>query len=282
MFDSNLAKKFMTHLSNMTDDEIYDRASKADDVGMGRIIEEYPLRGNLLSHLEEQGVCSWDYIDKKCKYHRKESNQGMKLIYRVLDKHLGKSYSEIKKIIKDKRLEYFTESAALDVLEDVKNNTDYEYCVNSEGVIELKEKQETTKTEFNPYRYKPFLPFWETKEDKESILALDKYKKFLSCLENAGYELNIDNLHCAFRGKGIEGYVCIDPSSAYSGRVFADYHEYFNKVSRCSLQFLIPYSKLGSESALKELKYLGSKQGKQDLYKDEYKPKHVEMNGWWN
>jgi hypothetical protein len=281
MFDSNLAKKFMTHLSDMTDDEIYDRASKSDDVGMGRIIEEYPLRGNLLYHLEEQGVNSWDYVDKKCRYHRRESNQGTKLACRVIDKHLGKSYSEIKKIIKDKRLEYFTESAALRILEDIKNNVDYDYCVNSDGVIELKEKQVTTKTEYDPYRFKPFIPFWTEKEDKESIILMGNYQSFLTSLEQVGYDLDIYNLHCSFRGFGIVGYVCIDPDSVYKGLVLADYNEFFDKVSRCPLSFSIPKTSRGKDNAMKDLKYLGSTKGKKDLIAETYQPKFVTFKGFW-
>ena len=68
----------------------------------------------------------------------------------------------------------------------------------------------------------------------------------------------------------------------YCGLVFADYYEYFNKVSRCSLVFDIPKSKLGCDSALKELVYLGTKSAKKELYNETYQPKHVNPVNWWN
>ena len=89
--------------------------------------------------------------------------------------------------------------------------------------------------------------------------------------------------HTSFKGKGIQGYVSVDDSiTYYYGLVFAEYYEYFNKVSRCSLVFDIPKSKLGFDSALRELTYLGSKSAKKELYEETYEPKHVNPVKWWS
>lgn len=286
MFDSQLATKFLKKLEGMSEEEIYEKADKAIDSGMGRIIEEYPLRGNLMQHLEDNGVSSWDYIDKKCKYHRRDSGQGQRMSKKIFKKHIGKSYAEIKEIILKKRFRRFFENSLLDQLDNALNNTNDVYCFNSDNKLELKEKTITTKRQYNPYLFRKFdiSSFHNfNKSLNRDLPMLERFEKFIQMLEYNGYEVDIHELSMSFKGKNIVGYMSVDPEqSAYYGLIFAEYHEYYDKVSRCSLVFNIPKSKLGCDSALKELEYLGTKSAKKELYEETYKPKHVDFVQWWN
>ena len=243
-------------------------------------------RGNLKTHLKDNGVSSWDYIDKKCKYHRRDSGQGWDIAEKIFKKHVGKTYKEIKEIILKKRCRHFFEMSLLDQLKIAYTGTHDIYTFNSDNKLELKEKIITTKNEYNPYLYRKldlssFSNF--NKSIKNDLPMLERFEKFIQMLEYNGYEVKIYELSCSFKGKGIRGYINVDSNSpSYCGLVFADYYEYFNKVSRCSLVFDIPKSKLGCDSALKELVYLGTKSAKKELYNETYQPKHVNPVNWWN
>lgn len=285
MFDSQLATKFLQKLQGMSEEEIYERADKATDSGMGRIIEEYPLRGNLTQHLDDNGISSWDYSDKKCKYHRRDSGQGWKMADKVFNKHIGKTYTELKNIILKKRNRRFFELSLLDQLDKALKGTNDTYCFNSDNRLELKEKIVTTKYKYNPYLFRKMdfsnLDNFQ-KNFSTDLPMLERYEKFIQMLEYNGYEVDISDLSTTFKGKGIKGYICVDPSvSYYFGLVFADYYEYFNKVSRCPLVFNIPKSKLGCDSALKELSYLGTLSAKKELYNETYEPKNVNLIKPW-
>ena len=154
MFDNQLAKKFLTHMSPSLVEGDYENVTKSDDLSMGRIIEQYPLRGNLLTHLDENGVNSWDYVDKKCKYHRRDSGQGWDIAEKIFKKHVGKTYKEIKEIILKKRCRHFFEMSLLDQLKIAYTGTHDIYNFNSVNKLELKEKIITTKNEYNPYLYR--------------------------------------------------------------------------------------------------------------------------------
>ena len=250
---------------------------------VNKYLGTYSNTGNLRSHLEEQGVAYWDYRDKKCRYHRRETNQGWSFLERVFAKSLGSSYSEIKQIILDKKLKYFQKDSAFYYLNKVLKNQDEDYFFNSKGKLERKEKILTTKHEFNPYLYRKFVFEDYSSRDIMNLPMLERFEKFIQMLEYNGYEVEINELSCSFKGKGIQGYVSVDDSiTYYYGLVFAEYYEYFNKVSRCSLVFDIPKSKLGFDSALRELTYLGSKSAKKELYEETYEPKHVNPVKWWS
>lgn len=284
MFNSQLATKFLKKLEGMTEEEIYERADKAIDSGMGRIIEEYPLRENLIQHLEDKGISFWDYVDKKCKYHRRDSGQGWKIANKIFKKHIGKTYIELKEIILKKRHKYFFEMSLLEQLDNVYNNIHDTFYFNLDNKLELKEKIITTKHEYNPYLYRK-LNIEELKLGKfnNELPVLERFEKFVQMLEYNGYLLDITETYASFIGNNIKGYISIDSNlSSYYGLVFADYDEFFNKVSRCPLVFDIPKSKLGCDSALKELKYLGTKSAKKELIDETYKPRYVNLVQWWN
>lgn len=286
MFNSQLATKFLKKLEGMTEEEIYERADKAIDSRMGRIIEEYPLRGNLTQHLEDNGKSSWDYVDKKCKYHRRDSNQGWKIANKIFKKHVGKTYIEIKEIILKKRYRHFFEMSLLNQLEKTYTDTHDIYTFNSDNKLELKEKIITTKHEYNPYLYRKldlssFSNF--NKSLSNELPMLERFEKFIQMLEYNGYSLDITETSAFFIGNNIKGYISIDSDlPSYYGLIFADYNEFFNKVSRCPLVFDIPKSKLGCDSALKELKYLSTKSAKKELINETYRPKHVNLVKWWD
>lgn len=283
MFNNQLAKKFLTHMSPSLVEGDYENITKSDDLSMGRIIEQYPLRGNLLTHLDENGVNSWDYVDKKCKYHRKESNQGSNLANKIVRKHLGKTYNELKILFLNKRYQYFITQSMLSFLDEVKDDKDSDFIFNSDNKIEVRFKKVTTKSNYNPYLYRSFNIEDLLSSTKSDLPMIERFEKFIKMLEYKGYSVDISETSIFFTGKNIKGYASIDSNySAYFGLVFADYYEYFNKVSRCPLVFDIPKSKLGVDSALKELEYLGTKSAKKELYNDTYQPKHVDLVCWWN
>lgn len=284
MFNKNVAKNFLSSISSSLKEEQYENLDQINDRKMARFIDQHPVRGNLINHLKDNSVSSWDYVDKKCKYHRRDSGQGWKIAEKVFKKHVGKTYKEIKDIILKKRYRRFFELSLLDQLESTFNNTNDTYCFNSDNKLELKEKTPTTKLDFNPYLYRKLdLSSFENfnKSLSRDLPMLERFEKFIQMLEHNGYLLEIYDASVYFTGKGIKGYASID-SSYYYGLVFVDYFEYFNKVSRCPLVFDIPKSLLGFKSALKELEYVGSKEGKKALYDETYEPKHVNSVKWWN
>lgn len=251
-----------------------------------KFLSTYSNVGGLKSHLEEQGVAYWDYKDKKCRYHRRETNQGWSYLERIFQKSVGSTYTDIKKMLMNKKLKYYQKDSALYYLNKVLKNQDEDYFFNFEGKLEVKEKNLTTKKEYNPYLYRKLnlVSFDSFSSYLESELPLvERFEKFVQMLEHHKYEVEISSTSVSFKGFGIVGYCTIDKDyPAYVGLVFAEYYEYFNKISRCSLVFDIPKSKLGFDSALKDLQYLGTKSAKKELYEETYEPKYVNPVKWWN
>ena len=247
-------------------------------------IEEQPLRHNLKLRFNEISVNYWDYKDKKCPYHRKETSQVTKLASRVFNKHLGKSYKELLDIFKSKKLRHLEYKIVTQWLNEILQGSDESFLFNTEDKLELRQKVITTKSEYNPYRYRRFILDDLLNSDNRFDQSLfEKFEKFINMLERNGYSVEVSGSSFNFSGKGIKGYSTINPNySNYSGLVFVNYSEFFDKISRCPLVFDLPKSLLGFKSALKEIEYLGTNSAKKDLIQDIYKPKHVNFIQWWN
>lgn len=280
-FDKKASLSFLRSVKHKLVESHFEDFSESDDKEYSLLFERYPIKGRLKDHLKENSVNYWDYTDKKCRYHRKETTKGSKIARKILNKNLGSSYKDILQTIKEDKLRYFEKQSALEILEEVLIGKNLEFIFNQDGLLEMKEKQFTTLSEFNPYRFKSFVSLKALSE--EEVLIQQNFKNFVKYLEKSKYTVSISPQDCVFKGLGIKGYVCIDHSiTSYYGLVFAEYGEFFDKVSRCSLVFEIPSSNLGAISALKELEFLGTKTAKKLLIEDAYFPKHVKEIEWWS
>lgn len=214
----------------------------------------------------------FDIIDKKCKYHRTDYGKSYHQAAKFLHKYLGKTKQELLNLVYKKKLKHFVQLGFINAIEDAVKNKEYStFCFNSEGKLELKEKKLTTKSEFNPYRYRRFNPltFLEDVKKRTDLPMIERFEKIIQVLEYNGYEVKIYGEAVGFIGKGVNGYISIE-EGYYYGKIFADYHEFFDKVSRCPLVLPIPKSQLGAKSVLKSLEFLGSKKGKQALLNGTY------------
>lgn len=227
---------------------------------------------------------SWDILDKKCRYYRKDYGNGYDYAKRLCDKYLGKTPNEILKLglshIESKlRSDYFFKLGLTSYLHYMKdpNSSSCNHVV-IDNLVHLKNKIVTTKKDVNLFKYEVIESDLYLKSDS---ITFNKYLAFITELEARGYEVDIESTCTLFKGKNIQGYVSITPNNYTYDLVFVDYHLFWNKISRCPLVFKIPKSSLGIVSAFKELDYLGTKQAKKELENDSYFPKHVNLYKWW-
>lgn len=61
---------------------------------------EAPSKEGMRQHLKESGEF-WDYKDRRCRYHSRVYGRGHKFADKLLDKNVGKSFSQVVKVMKN-------------------------------------------------------------------------------------------------------------------------------------------------------------------------------------
>lgn len=246
------------------------------------VLEKVPLRGNLKTHLTSQGVNMWDYVDKKCKYHRRESGQGWDLVDKISLKYLGKTYNQLKSLILNKRLKYFERQSALDRLKHIREGLDDDFIFNIENKLELKDKPLTVETIFNPYRYRLFnIDEYLKGIDNKDYKVVENFQIFLKVLKKNNYTLEISSCSATFKNEKVKGYINLGNWFSNEPLVFVDNIETFYKASSCPLIFKLPSSLKELQNALKEFEFIGSKRAIPYIREFSYEPRFVKTKIYW-